>query len=212
MRVLAFMLTCAIASMASADVVDVNIWKSLPGKNSLTIEYAAEAVAIQTKLGAAANAAVDTEGRVHTSIAFKSWTEWAAFGRKLQADKGWQKFLARIGKNPSAEMEANYMLNTPGSEKVGGVYHVVVWKPELGRMGDVLQAAQQAKMIHEKAGASVNIMVDQSQNLHYVMNFADWEAWAKVQDTPSAEFQAFMQEQSKDPVAEVMKVYIANSL
>jgi hypothetical protein len=67
-------------------------------------------------------------------------------------------------------------------------------------------------MIHEKAGASVNIMVDQSQNMHYVMNFDDWEAWAKVQDTPNPEFQAFMQEQSKDPSAAVMKVYIASSL
>lgn len=212
MRALLFMLTCAIASMASADVVDVNIWKSLPGKNSLTIEYAAEAVAIQTKLGAAANAAVDTEGRVHTSMAFKSWTEWAAYGRKQQESKDWQNFMAKIGKNPSAELEASYMLNALGSEQVGGVYHVVVWKPELGRLNDLLRGAQQAKTIHEKAGMSVNIMVDQSQNVHYVMNFADWEAWAKTQDTPNPEFQAFMQEQSKDPAAAVMKVYIANSL
>jgi hypothetical protein len=45
--------------------------------------------------------------------------------------------------------------------------------------------------------------------MHYVMNFASWEAWAKFQDADHPEFQAWMQKQQQDPTARLVKVYTA---
>lgn len=43
--------------------------------------------------------------------------------------------------------------------------------------------------------------------MHYVMNFTNWEAWAKFQDADHPEFEAFMQKQQQDPTARLIKVY-----
>ena len=87
-----------------------------------------------------------------------------------------------------------------------------IWEPELGRGADLFQAAMQAKAIHEKDGAAVTIHADQMQNMHYVMNFDSWEAWATFQDSQHPEFQAFMQERSRDPGGRLIKVYTASEL
>lgn len=89
MRVLVFGLLLSISSWTVADVLDVNIWKAMPGKNRVLVEYAAEAQAIQQKLGANASVGRDMEGRIHTVTSFKNWAEWAAFGEKLQSSSAW---------------------------------------------------------------------------------------------------------------------------
>jgi hypothetical protein len=213
MRVLVLGLLLSISSWTVADVLDVNIWKAMPGKNRMLVKYAAEAQAIQQKLGANASVGRDMEGRIHTVTNFKNWAEWAAFGEKLQGSSAWGKFLDKIDKNPSAELEDNYLLNTPLSGGSGGeVYQVFIWKAELGRADDMFQSGMEAAAIHKKAGISVDIHVDQMQNMHYALNFDSWADWAKMQDTPNAEFQAFMQRQGADPTAQLIKVYTANNL
>ena len=118
--------------------------------------------------------------------------------------------MAKISVKPSATLIDNNLLNTPVPGKDGSVYQVFIWQPELGRGADLFQAGMKAKAIHEKDGAAVTIHADQMQNMHYVMNFDSWEAWAKFQDSPHPEFQAFMQERSKDPAGRLLKVYTAS--
>ena len=90
------------------------------------------------------------------------------------------------------------------------VLDVNIWQPELGRGADLFQAGMKAKAIREKDGAAVSIHADQMQNMHYVMNFDSWEDWAKFQDSPHPEFQAFMQERSKDPTGKLIDVLTAS--
>ena len=73
-----------------ADVLEVNIWKSLPGKGPITMQNGQEARAIHEKLGATVTIGQDMMGRMHYAVAFKTWTEWVQFGNKLQVSEEWQ--------------------------------------------------------------------------------------------------------------------------
>lgn len=212
MKIIAISLLLFMSSIAVADVLVVDIWKSMPGKNQLTLKYAEEAKAIQNKLGNIITLAVDMEGRLHVAQGFKTWSDWAKFRRKLEASKEWAAFLKKIRKKPSAVLEDNYMMNTPVPGKVGAVYRVFIFEPVMGRGRDLFQSAMQAKAIHEKAGARVSINIDQLQKLHYVMSYESWDDWAKMQDTPNPEFQAFMKKQGEDPKGQLIKVYTASSM
>ncbi|MCZ6830984.1 MAG: hypothetical protein O7F73_15625 [Gammaproteobacteria bacterium] len=212
MRTIVLGVMLLFSSFALADVLEVNIWKSMPGKNQLTMQYGQEARAIMEKMGADVIIGADLEGRLHVATGFKNWAAWARFGSKMDNSKEWAAFLEKIAANPSAEREDHYLLNTPAPGRVGKVYQVFIFEPELGRGGDLVQSGMQAKTIHEKAGARITIHVDQLGKMHYLMSFDSWDAWGKFQDTPNPEFQAFMQAQGKDPKARLVKVYTANSL
>ena len=212
MRIIVLAVMLSFSSFALADVLEVNIWKSMPGKNQLTAQYGQKARAIMEQAGAGVTIGVDLEGRLHVATAFKNWADWAKFGSKMEKSEAWGAFMQEISANPSAELEDHYLLNTAAPGKVGKVYQVFIWEPQLGRGSDVVQSAMQARAIHEKAGVPAAIHVDQLGNLHYLVSFDSWDAWAKFSDTPNPEFQAFMQAQSKDPNAKLIKVYTANSL
>jgi hypothetical protein len=199
------------ASLANAQVVEVNIWKPMPGMAEKTIKYAKEGEAIIDGLGVEAMVGQAMDGTMHFATSHKNWADWAAFQKKLRGSEAWSSFVARFNANPSAELTDNYLLNTPAPGKDGPVYQVFIWAPELGRGADLFEAGMKAKAIHEKDGSSVTIHSDQMQNMHYVMNFDSWEAWAKFQDSPHPEFQQFMQERSKDPAGRLIKVYTAGA-
>jgi hypothetical protein len=212
MKIFTLGLLLSMSSFAVAEVLVVNIFKSMPGKNQLTLQYGQEAKAIQSKLGAKITLGVDMEGRMHVARGFKNWAAWAKSTKELRASKEWAAFLEKINKNPSAVLEDNYMMNTPVPGKVGAVYQVFIFEPVMGRGSDLFQSAMQAKAIHEKAGASVSINIDQLRKLHYVMSYDSWDDWAKMQDTPNPDFQAFMKKQGEDPKGKLVKVYTATSM
>ena len=211
MRTIVIGLLLSISNFAHSEILEVNIWKSLPGKGPLTFQYGQEIRAIHEKLGANVQIGGDFEGRMHYALSFENWAEWAKFGAKAQASKAVADFFAKANKNPSAQLEDNYLLNVAAPGGDGAVYQVFIWEPELGRGDDLFQAAMKAKAIHEKTGASVGILFDQLNKLHYLMGFENWDAWAKFQDTPNEEFAAFMQKQNKDPKARSVKVYTASN-
>lgn len=212
MKTIICVLLLSLASYVSADVLIVNIWKSAPGKIQTTIQNGQQAREIHKALGVTATLGVDQKGRVHYALGFKNWSEWVQFRNKLDKSKEWGALIAKINQDPSAELEDNYLLNSLGGDPVGGMYQVFIWDPVLGRGEDLAQAANKAKAIHEKAGASVGIHFDLLNRMHYVISFDSWEAWGKFNDTPLPEFQAFMQEQNKNPTAKLVKTYTATSL
>jgi uncharacterized protein (DUF1330 family) len=210
MRVLIASVLLLCSSMVYAQVVDVDIWEPMPGMGEKTVEYAKEAEKIVKSLGGNAMVGQERDGSVHFASEYKNWTAWAAFQKKLSSSKAWGSFVAKFSANPSATLSKNYLLNTPSPGKDGPVYQVFVWHAELGRGTDLIQSAMKAKAIHQKDGAAVTIHIDQMQDMHYVMNFDSWEAWAKFQDSPHPEFQAFMQQQSKDSTGSLIEVYTAS--
>jgi len=199
------------SSISWAQVLEVNIWQPMPGMAAQTIAYAKEAEGIANDLGGGAMVGQDRNGSLHFVTSHKNWAEWAAFQKKRAQSKAWAGFMSKISAKPSATLTQNYLLTTPAPGKDGPVYQVFIWKPELGRGAELFEAGMKAKAIHEKDGASVTIHADQMQNMHYVMNFDSWEAWAKFQDAPHPEFQAFMQERSKNPAGSLINVYTASA-
>ena len=208
MLIASVLLLCSCA--VSAQVLEVNIWQSMPGMGEKTVEYAKEGEGIIKGLGGSAMVGQERDGNVHFVTDHENWAEWAAFQKKLLNSKAWSSFVAKFSANPSATLINNYLLNTLAPGKAGPVYQVFVWRAELGRGTDLVQAGMKASGIHQKDGAAVTIHLDQMQNMHYVMNFDTWEAWAKFQDSPHPEFQAFMQERSKDPTGSLINVYTAS--
>lgn len=209
MRVLiTSLLLCS--SLVAAQVLEVNIWQPMPGLAEKTVQYGKEAEGIVNELGGNAMVAQDRNGNLHFVTSHKNWAEWAAFQNKRTGSKAWTSFLSKISDKPSATLLKNYLLNTPAPGKDGAVYQVYIWQPELGRGADLFQAGMKAKAIHEKEGVAVTIHADQMQNMHYVMSYESWEDWAKFQDSPHPEFQAFMQELSKNPSGRMIEVYTAS--
>ena len=208
--VLLFVSSLVVSLSAAAQVLEVNIWKPMVGKGPQTYQYAMEAKAIQEKLGATVSVASALDGRMHFALSFEDWSSWAAFGSKMDASKDWAAFLNKINTDPSAELESNYLLNVASPGGDGPVYQVFVWEANPGRVSELIENTLEAKVIHEKGGASVGVYVDQLNHVHYGMSFPSWEAWAKLQDTPNPEFQNWMSEQNQNPIAQLIKVYTAS--
>lgn len=208
------------SSMAHAAALTVTIWKPIPGKAAAMLESAMAAKAIHEKLGANVTIALENTGRLHYAAGgFENWQAWAKWVAKLQTSEEWADWQARSGANPSALQEENFILNVVpgtsnpvGANNPGTVYQVFIWKPQGSQVGRLVQAALEAKAIHEKSGVTVGINVDQMNRMHYVMNYKDWSHWAKVQDTPNEEFEAFMLRQAANPTGELMEVFTANRL
>ena len=196
---------------AVAEMMVVNIWKPMTGKAPQMYANGAEAASIQTKLGGSVTIGSDTQNRMHFAMSFENWADWAKHGQKMQNDKAWGEFLGKLAANPSAELEDQYFLNVASPGGAGAYYRVFIWEPKPGQTGAVVQSSMQAEKMHEKAGADVAILVDQLGRVHYVTSFDSWDAMAKFFDTPNPEFQAFMQEQNKNPNARMVKVYTAGA-
>ncbi len=207
----ALLLACSIVHAAA---LNVTIWKPIPGKAAQMMEQAMAAKAIQEKLGATVTIGMENTGRMHYALGgFENWQAWAAFSAKLQASPDWAAWQQRVGPDPAALQEENYLLDMlPGSNEGGDVYQVFIWQPRDGRLGDVIESATEAKAIHEKAGARVSIIVDQLNRMHYVMNYDDLNHWAKTQDTPNQEFAEFWERQTADPNADLVEVYTASRI
>lgn len=211
MRVLLAIALTLFTSLAGAQVLEVNIWKPKMGGAAGTLAAAKEAQAIITKAEGNVSIAVDLDGTLHFVTYHENWAEWAAQTAKLEKNETWTSFIAKWSADPSAELIENYLLNTPVAGGEGDVYQVFIWEAELGRGPDMFQAGLQAKALHEKDGAAVSIHFDQMNRMHFVMNFASWDAWAKFQDADHPEFEAFMQKQQQDPTARLIKVYTASN-
>ncbi|MEJ2088226.1 MAG: hypothetical protein P8Y69_07095 [Gammaproteobacteria bacterium] len=217
-RILICTMLLLAGSLAHAAALTVTIWKPIPGRAADMMEDAAAAKAIHEKLGASVTLGVENTGRLHYAIGgFENWQAWAAWLTKLQASTEWAEWQARTGANPAALQEENFILNVipgtadpVGGDNPGSVYQVFIWDPPGTQVDRLVEAAMEAKAIHEKSGITVGINIDQMQRMHYVMNYRDWAHWAKVQDTPNEEFQAFMQRQAADPAGELVEVYTAN--
>jgi hypothetical protein len=208
-------LTLALfTSLASAQVLEVNIWKPKMGGMGGTIAAAQKGAAIVREAGGNASVGLDLDGSIHFVTFHENWADWAKLQDQMSKSEAWDAFVSEWVADPAAELAENYLLNTPmpGSGDGGDVYQVFIWEAMPGRSGDMFKAAAMAKALHEKDGASVDIHVDQMGRLHYVTNFESWEAWAKFQDAEHAEFDELMAELQKDPRATLVEVYTASML
>lgn len=201
-----------VTSLANGQVLEVNIWTPKLGGLSDTIAGAQAAGTIMEEAGGSTSVGLDLDGSVHFVAYYENWAEWAAMQGKMQDSDAWNAFVAEWIADPAATLTENYLLDTVVTGGDGGVYQVFIWEPLPGRGAALVEGAVQAKALHEKDGAAVEIHTDQMGRLHYSMNFGSWEDWAKFQDAEHPEFDKFMQEMAQDPRGELVEVYTASSL
>ena len=204
---LLFLLTF-ISTALFADVLEVRLWKAIPGSSAQLMQNALEARGIHQKLGGQVVVATDRQGRLHYATAHKNWTGWAAFQKKLEASEEWSAFAQKIGAAPTATLESHYLVNQVAPMLPSKVYQVFVWEAFPGRRSQMIESANAAQPLHEKLGASVGINIDQMGRLHYLMSFDTWADWAKFQDTGSSdELTTFFAEFYSNPPGKLVEVY-----
>ena len=204
---LLFLLTL-VAGFAFTDVLEVRLWKAIPGNSAQLTQHASEARSIQQKLGGQVVVATDRQGRLHYATAHKNWVEWATFQEKLQTSDEWTDFAQKIGTAPAATLDAHYLINQVAPMLPSKVYQVYVWEAYPGRRAQLIESASTAQPLHEKLGASVGINVDQMGRVHYLMSFDTWGDWAKFQDAaPTVEVSEFFAKFYSNPPGKLVEVY-----
>ena len=197
-----------VSSVVFADVLEVRLWKAIPGSSAELMQHASEARSIQAKLGGQVVVATDRKGRLHYATAHENWTGWAAFQEKLEASNEWSTFAQQVGAAPSGTLEAHYLINQVAPMLPSKVYQVFVWEAYPGRNAEMIEAASTAQPLHEKLGASVGINLDQMGRMHYLMSFDTWADWARFQDAgPSDEVASFFAEFDSNPPAKLVDVF-----
>jgi hypothetical protein len=212
MKTILFVLTMAFSATTHAAVSSVFVWDAPPGGDAAMIETAMQAKAIHEKLGARVFVGMDQRGRMHYGVSFESSAARGAFFDKSQAS---EEFTALMNKASQADKAATMkkafnMTVFLGSGGAGGkVIMVFQYEPDPGRIGDVIAKMAEAKAIHEKLGATVSVNADEEGRVHYVMNFANWEAQGKFSDSVagSEDYRAFLADYNENPFAELKNVY-----
>ena len=87
-----------------------------------------------------------------------------------------------------------------------------IWSAMPGKGTQLLTNGMEAKAIHEKMGAEVSILVDQDNDMHYVVGFSDWVAWGKFLDSMpgNEEWQSFWQRAGEEASAEISGTFMLN--
>lgn len=210
-----FRLTTLIAALfmycaAHAEVMEVAIWDPLPdvaNSSPKTFANAMQVKAIHEKHGAQVSVARDTMGRLHYATTHASYAAMTKFYNSIQQDEAHAAFWSAAYADPSADQVASYTLDVVAAGEGGAVYEVFIWQPLPGKTASMFEHGMGAKPIHEKAGASVTILRDRINRMHYLLQFDSWEAHAKFMDTPSPEFNEYMQKVSVEPSADLVKNY-----
>ena len=92
------------------------------------------------------------------------------------------------------------------------ILEVYTWKPYPGKTDQLLLDMQEAASIHSGLGVSVSINalgVGTSQDIDYVLRFADLESWGRLSDANvnSPEWNAFVAKAGANPSAELVSSF-----
>lgn len=192
---------------AQAEVMEVNVWKTIPGKGAEAAAAFKEARAIHERHGAGVSIINDFEFNTRYVMFFDSWQAWNKSAGGFLQDKEWQALIARGQKDPVLEHQANHLINIiERSETLGSVVETYIWEPLPGGNQRLFDAGLRSKKLHEKAGVSVLVGADRLDRMIYSISFPDWNAYAKFMDTPNPEYQAFMAKEMANPSGKLVEV------
>ena len=203
---LAILLTIAIPPFALAEKAEVYRWEPFPGQANKIIENMMRAAEIHREQGAHVSIYQMDVGSVGQPfdyvLRWDNEKDWART-REQSRSPEWQKFWESVSKDPSGELVMSsefYNLDpsVPADVFEGrDVFRVFVWQPMPGKSMELVQLFSEAKSIHEKLGARIDLYsegVGGSGNFHYLMTFKNWGELAKfnAKIATSTEHQALL--------------------
>ncbi len=211
MKKIMFALVMFFAASVHATVTSVFIWDSPPGGDAAMIATAMSAKAIHEKMGANVFIGVDQRGRLHYGVTFENSAARGAFFDKTQSSEEFTALMNEASQRDKAgTMLTAYNMNVVlGSGVDLRAIHVFQYRPNPGRIGDVIAKMAEAKAIHEKLGAVVSVNIDELGWAHYVLSFKSWEAQGKFEDSLDGNeaWEAFQAGLAEDPTARLKNVY-----
>tara|TARA_A100001011_G_scaffold384939_1_gene458212 strand:- start:542 stop:1231 length:690 start_codon:yes stop_codon:yes gene_type:complete len=188
---LAVLLTIVISPFALAEKAEVYRWEPFPGQTNKIIENMMRAADIHREQGAHVSIYqmdVGSAGQPFDYVLrWDNEKDWAATRAQTRSPE-WQKFWESVSKDPSGELVMSsefYNLDpsVPADVFEGrDVFRVFVWQPMPGKSMELVQLFSEAKSIHEKLGARIDLYsegVGGSGNFHYLMTFKNWGELAK---------------------------------
>jgi hypothetical protein len=211
-KLIVFLAAMWVFGAGAANVSEVRVFKPADGRFLEMMKEAAEARAIQEKLGATVFVGTDQLGNLQYVLTFPDWGAWAAFGAKLAASKDWAAFIKKVDvANPSSTQQQLLYLDTPVVPKTLPVTVVYSWDIDYkvpNAFDKFMASSQQAVAIHTRLGASPGINIDQLGNVHYETAFDSWASWAKFGAAleKDAEWTALMKKVNETPTAELVAV------
>ena len=215
MKIITALFVLLMTTVVSADVLEVFIWKPIAGQPNSgpnTYQSGMKAKAIQEKHGGEISVARDMMGQMHFAVGHKNWAAWNKFWVSLNQDPKNGEFWTEANANPSAEQVEHYLLDVFAPGKGGPIFEVFVWEALPGQIGRMFDAGVKAKAIHEKGAVHVSVAGDKLNRMHYIMQYDNWDDYAKLWDTPNEEFSKFMAGQNENPSAMLIKRYTGNEL
>jgi len=208
----AIALAMLLTASAHAAVMSVFIWDAPPGGDTAMIATAMKAKAIHEQLGASVFMGMDQLGRLHYGLTFENSAARGAFLDKVGANPEFATLMNEASQQEKAGSlrivhNATVVVGSAGPS--GRAIMVFLYKPEPGRLADVIATMERARGIQQKLGARVSVNVDELGWAHYVLNFDTWEAQGKFADTLAAseDWQTFVAGLSANPMAELKDVY-----
>ena len=192
-----------------AEVAVANIWSAIPGNSNQLFENGMEAKAIHEGMGASVSIAADQDGDMHYVLSFEDWAAWGRFQDSAATNKAWRSFWQRANTQGTAELSATYMLNLATVADTQPASMIYSWDVDQAKTQDFVALSMKSKVMHERMGASIGIIVDELGDVHYEMSFPSWEAWGKFQAKAQSdkEWQTFYADSFKDPMARLIKVW-----
>ena len=216
MRTVLLGLAMLLCASTHAVVTSVFIWDAPPGGDAAMIQTAMAAKAIHEKLGADVFIGVDQRGRLHYGINAENAAARGAVFDKIQASEEFAALMSESSQgDKAATMKKAYNMNVAlGSGVDRRVIHVFQYRPNPGRIADVIAKMAEAKAIHDKLGANVSVNIDELGWAHYVLSFDSWEAQGKFEDALDGNeaWQAFQAGLAADPTAVLKNVYRITTL
>ena len=188
---LALLLTISVSSIGLAEKAEVYRWEPFPGQTNKIIENMMRAAEIHRDQGAHVSIYqmdVGSAGQpLDYVLRWDNEKDWAKT-REQSRSAEWQKFWESVSKDPSGELVMSsefYNLDASVAANVfegRDVFRVFVWEPQPGKSMELVQLFSEAKNIHEKLGARIDLYsegVGGSGKFHYLMTFKNWGELAK---------------------------------
>ena len=206
-------LVLLISTSAYADVLSVFVWEAPVGHAPEMFQNGLKAQAMHQAMGANVTISQGQRFRMYYAIRLESAAARGAFVDQMNANAEFQAFMAEASQRDGAgSLVRVYNINViAASEELGGNATVVFqYRPNPGQTQAVIANTLQAKAIHEKLGAKVQVLLDEEGLVHYVTHHESWAAQGEFEDVinggQNEEWDEFWAGVTANPNAELLDV------
>ena len=205
LSVLAFVFSVS----ANATVVSAFVWEAPTGHAPAMFENGMKAKAMHEAMGAGVFIGQGQRFRMYYVMRSDSAAARGAVMDTLSNSAEWQQFMGEAASREGASSLVEVYNMTLIAETEGGpggeATVVFQYRPNPGAAQAVIASTLKAKQLHEKMGARVQILLDETGLVHYITQHESWAAQGAFEDEVNGgqnkEWDAFWEGGTSNPSA-----------